>query len=63
MDVWSNPSGFYLALGQASDLAGADALLHDTPVDLVITDKTYDAQARVVGPLTQAGKAVVILSI
>ncbi|WP_197329034.1 transposase [Ralstonia syzygii] len=29
----------------------------------VIADKAYDAQARVVDPLTQAGKAVVIPSI
>ena len=38
-------------------------MLRDSPADLIIADKTYDAQARVVAPLIQTGKAVVIPSI
>ena len=60
MDALGNPTGFYLTPGQASDLEGADVLLHDTSADLVIADKAYDAAARVVAPLIQAGKTVVI---
>lgn len=60
VDALGNPTGFYLTPGQASDLEGADVLLCDTPADLVIAYKAYDAQARVVEPLIKAGKAVVI---
>ena len=35
-------------------------LLKDSPGATVIADKAYDAQARVIEPLLQAGKAVVI---
>lgn len=35
-------------------------LLKDTLAETVIADKAYDAQARVIEPLRQAGKAVVI---
>ena len=38
-------------------------LLKDTQADTVIADKAYDAQARVIEPLVQAGKAVVIAPI
>ena len=38
-------------------------LLKDTQAGTVIADKAYDAQARVIEPLLQAGKAVVIPSI
>ena len=37
-------------------------LLKDTRADAVIADKAYDAQARVIEPLLQAGKTVVIPS-
>jgi transposase len=37
-------------------------LLKDTPAQIVIADKAYDAQARVVEPLLAAGKTVVIPS-
>jgi transposase len=43
-------------------LDGADVLLHDTPADIVIADKGYDARERVVEPLERAGKQVVIPS-
>ena len=35
-------------------------LLKDTQAGTVIADKAYDAQARVIEPLLQAGKTVVI---
>ncbi len=37
-------------------------MLKDTPAQIVIADKAYDAQARVVEPLLAAGKTVVIPS-
>lgn len=39
---------------------GADVLLADTPADTVIADKAYDAEERVIVPLHNAGKSVVI---
>jgi transposase len=44
-------------------LEGADVLLKDIEAQMVIADKGYDAQQRVVEPLLQAGKQVVIPSI
>jgi transposase len=49
-----------LTPGQAHDLDGADALLPGTPAATVIADKAYDAQERVIDPLLDAGKNVVI---
>lgn len=46
--------------GQAHDLEGADALLPDIEADAVIADKAYDAQERLIAPLENAGKDVVI---
>ena len=46
--------------GQASDLAGADALLPDVAAPTVIADKGDDAEARVLAPLREAGKTAVI---
>jgi transposase len=43
-------------------LEGADVLLPDTPAATVIADKAYDAQERVIDPLCDAGKTVVIPS-
>lgn len=37
-------------------------LLRNTPGEAVIADKAYDAQARVIQPLSEAGKTVVIPS-
>lgn len=55
-----NPVAFHLTGGQASDLAGADALLGDVAAPVVIADRGYDAEARVLAPLREAGKAAVI---
>jgi len=60
VDALGNPTGFHLTGGQASDLAGADALLADIAAPVVIADKGYDAEARVLAPLRDAGKTAVI---
>ncbi len=59
-DALGNPTGFHLTGGEASDLAGADALLPGIAAATVIADKAYDAEARVLAPLREAGKAAVI---
>ena len=63
MDALGNPTGFHLTPGQESDLQGADVLLKNIAAEMLIADKAYDAQIRVVEPLVQAGKSVVIPSI
>ena len=60
MDALGNPTGFHLTGGQASDLAGADALLPTIEAAAVIADRGYDAELRVLAPLREAGKAAVI---
>ncbi len=60
MDALGNPTGFTLTPGQASELAGADALVPRIAAPTVIADKGYDAEARVLAPLREAGKAAVI---
>ena len=46
--------------GQACDLDGADVLLPALAAPIVIADKGYDADERVLQPLAQAGKTAVI---
>ncbi len=60
VDALGNPVGFYLTGGQAHDLAGADELLPDTAADVLIADKAFDADQRVLEPLAAAGKSAVI---
>ena len=60
VDALGNPVGFHLTGGQAHDLVGADHLLPDMQADALIADKAFDADERVVDPLTAAGKQVVI---
>jgi transposase len=55
-----NPTGFTLTPGQACDLDGADVLLPQIKAGVVIADKGFDAEARVIEPLTGAGKIAVI---
>jgi transposase len=57
-----NPTGFHLTPGQAHDLDGADVLLPQVEADVVIADKAYDSQERVIEPLEKAGKMAVIPS-
>ncbi len=60
VDALGNPVSFYLTGGEAHDLVGADQLLPDMQADMLIADKAYDADARVLEPLAAAGKAAVI---
>jgi transposase len=60
VDALGNPTGFHLTPGQASDLEGSDALLAEVQANTIIADKAYDADDRVIRPLAQAGKGVVI---
>jgi transposase len=62
VDALGNPTGFHLTAGQVHDLEGADFLLKDTQGQTVIADKAYDAQARVIEPVLNKGKLVVIPS-
>jgi len=57
--LWVIPL-FFLTPGQASDLDGADVLLPMVETEVVLADKAYDAQERVIGPLTKRGIEVVI---
>lgn len=60
MDALGNPTGFHLTPGHASDLEGADELLPQLQADVVIADKGFDADERVLLPLEKAGKTAVI---
>lgn len=60
VDAPGNPTGFALTGGQASDLAGAAALLPGLTAAAVIADKGCDAEARVLAPLREADQAAVI---
>lgn len=60
VDALGNPLRFLLTPGQAHDLAGADALLPQMAADLLIADRAFDADARVLDPLAAAGKSAVI---
>jgi transposase len=60
VDALGNPTGFHLTPGQAHDLEGADALLPESQAECVIADKAYEAQERVIEPLSKAGKTCVI---
>ena len=60
VDALGNPTAFHPTGGQASELAGADALLPGIAAPVILADKGYDAEARVLAPLRAAGKAAVI---
>ena len=60
VDALGNPVGFFLTGGQAHDLVGADALLPGMAAETLIADKAFDADERVIAPLTAAGKTPVI---
>jgi transposase len=51
VDALGNPLGFFLTGGQAHDLDGADHLLPAMEADLLIADKAFDADGRVLAPL------------
>jgi transposase len=60
VDALGKPLAFLLTPGQAHDLTGADALLTQMAADLLIADRAFDADARVLKPLATAGKSAVI---
>lgn len=60
VDALGNPLSFFLTPGQAHDLEGADALLPRMQAGMLLADKAFDADARVIEPLLAAGKTVVI---
>lgn len=62
VDALGNPTGFHLTGGEVHDLAGADELLPDLEAGTLIADRAYDADERVIQPMTAAGKKVVIAS-
>jgi hypothetical protein len=47
-DALGNPPGFFLTGGQACDLDGADQLIGDLDAPILLADKGYDADARVI---------------
>ena len=55
-DALGNPTGFMLTPGQACDLDGADVLLPQVAANIVLADKAYDADERVLEPLAAKGK-------
>jgi len=59
-DALGNPLGFYLTGEQACDLDGADHLIGELRAEILLADKGYDADERVIEPLTLAGKQAVI---
>ena len=60
VDALGNPVGLFLTGGEVHDLAGADELIPTMEADILIADKAYDADKRVIEPLTAAGKTAVI---
>jgi transposase len=60
VDALGNPIGFFLTGGEAHDLVGADHLLPTMQADILIADKAYDADQRVLEPLAAASKSAVI---
>jgi transposase len=60
VDALGNPLDFILTPGQAHDLEGADALLPDMAAEVLLADKAFDADERVIEPLRAQGKSFVI---
>jgi transposase len=60
VDALGRPLAFLLTPGQAHDLVGADTLLPQMTADLLIADRAFDADKRVLEPLAAAGKSAVI---
>lgn len=60
VDALGYPLRFFLTPGQAHDLQGADALLPHMKADILLADKAFDADQRLIEPLQKAGKTCVI---
>lgn len=54
VDALGNPVSFFLTPGQAHDLDGADALLPQMNANILLADKAFDADKRVIEPLLAA---------
>ena len=61
-DALGNPTAFYLTSGKAHDLSGADALLPELKAKILIADKAYDVDKRVLDKLKQMNIEPVIPS-
>jgi transposase len=53
VDALGNPIDFFLTGGQVHDLVGADHLLPTMEADLLLADKAFDADERVIAPLAR----------
>lgn len=62
VDALGNPTSFVLTPGNAHDLVGADELLSELEADILLADKAYDADDRVIKVLEAKGKRAVIPS-
>lgn len=62
VDALGNPVNFYLTQGQCSDLEGAEVLISELTAPMVLADKAYDADARMITPLKAVGRTAVIPS-
>ena len=60
VDALGNPVSFHLTPGQACDLDGADQLLPNIVAQIVLADKGYDADERVIKRLQAQDKTAVI---
>lgn len=60
VDALGNPTDFFLTGGEAHDLVGADHLLPEMQANMLIADKAFDADERVLEPLAAGGKTAVI---
>ena len=60
VDALGRPLALLLTPGQAHDLVAADALLPRMAASLLIADRAFDADKRVLDPLAAAGKSAVI---
>lgn len=60
VDALGNPLAFLLTPGQAHDLEGADVFLPQMQADVLLADRAFDADGRVIEPLLAAGKTPVI---
>ena len=59
VDALGKPLRLLLTPGQAHDLAGADALLPQMTANLLIADRAFDADNRVLDRLAATGKSAV----
>lgn len=60
VDALGLPLKIFLTAGQVHDLAGTDALLPAMEATVLLADKAYDADERVIEVLSVAGKTAVI---